>query len=203
MKKTILTLLVLIVATGISFGQNFKLGIKAGANFSKLKSEEKWLNSDNNTGYLIGAWGRIGAGVIHLQPEAYFTSKNTTVHIEPEGAANDLMTGDLKFSNIDVPILLGTRFPVGPIKARLQAGPLFSFVLDQEASYKESIETTYEEALKNYKNNFAAVVGGFGLDISNFTIDIRYEYGLGNMSKSDNTKQTLNIWTVGLGFSFL
>jgi len=202
MKKIILSFLGLIIATGISFGQDFKLGIKAGANFSKLKSEEKWLNSENNTGYLIGAWGRIGAGVIHLQPEAYFTSKHTTIHIEPDDTVPSLVSGDLKFSNIDVPILLGTRFPVGPIKARVQAGPLFSFVMNNEASYEDNISASYEEALKNYKDKFSAVVVGGGLDFSNFTIDVRYEYGLGNISKSDNQKQTLNIWTVSLGYSF-
>ncbi len=205
MKKTILSILGLITAVGISFGQEVKLGIKAGANFSKLKSEEKWLNSDNNTGYLIGAWGRVGAGMIHFQPEVYFTSKNTTVKGQaPGGAAEDLMTGDLKFSNIDVPLLIGTKFPVGPLKARIQAGPLFSFVVDQNASYSENAEATFKEALEDYKSNFSAVVGGVGLDIGKITIDARYEYGLGNISKYEGAeKQTLNIWTVSLGFNFL
>ncbi len=205
MKKTILSVLGLIVAVSTSFGQEIKLGIKAGANFSQLKSEEKWLNSDNNTGYLIGVWGRVGAGMIHFQPEAYFTSKSTTVKGQaPGGAAEDLMTGDLKFSNIDVPLLIGTKFPIGPVKARIQAGPLFSFVLDQNASYSANAEATFKEALEDYKSNFSAIVGGIGLDISKFTIDARYEYGLGNISKYEGAgKQTLNIWTIGIGYSFL
>src|SRR5690606_26386217 len=201
MKKTILSFLGLIVATGISFGQDLKLGIKAGANFSKLKSEDKWLNSENNTGYLIGAWGRVGAGMIHLQPEVYFTSKSTTVKQSPGEAAGDLMTGDLKFSNIDIPVLIGTKFPVGPIKARVQAGPLFSFVVDQNASYSANASATFKDGLENYKSNFAAIIGGIGIDISNFTVDARYEYGLGNIRK-EGSKQTLNIWTIGLGYSF-
>src|SRR5690606_42151519 len=122
----------------------------------------------------------------------------------PCGAAEDLMTGDLKFSNIDVPLLIRTKFPVGPLKARIQAGPLFSFVVDQNASYIENAEATFKEALEDYKSNFSAVVGGIGLDIGKITIDARYEYGLGNISKYEGAeKQTLNIWTVSLGFNFL
>lgn len=201
MKKTILLLLSVTLAIGVS-AQDFKLGIKAGANFTSLKSDQKWLDSENNTGYLIGGWARVGGGSIHLQPEVYFTSKQTSIYIRPEEAATDLIKGDLKFSNIDIPLLLGTKLPVGPIKVRLQAGPLFSFVIDKEAPYDESLNTAYQDALKDYKNKFSAIVGGLGFDLGNFALDVRYEYGLGNMKEYEDTKQTLNIWTVGLGYSF-
>src|SRR5690606_9427362 len=104
-------------------------------------------------------------------------------------------------SNIDVPVLIGTKFPIGPIKARIQAGPLFSFVIDQEASYTRSVESAYEDAIKNYKDRFSAIVGGVGLDIGSIALDVRYEYGLGNFSELEQ-KQSLKIWTVGIGYSF-
>lgn len=201
MKKTILLLLGVTMALGLS-AQDFKLGIKAGANFTSLKSDQKWLDSESNTGYLLGVWGRIGGGSVHLQPEVYFTNKQTSVYINPGAAAEELIKGDLKFSNIDIPILLGTKIPIGPIKARIQAGPLFSIVVDEEASYQDNIGNAYEEALRNYKDKFSAIVGGVGFDIGNFTLDVRYEYGLGNISEYEGTKQNLKIWTVGLGYSF-
>lgn len=200
MKKTTLLLLAILMTCGLS-AQDFKLGIKAGANFTSLKSDQKWLDSENNTGYLIGAWGRIGGGSVHLQPEVYFTNKQTSVFVPADEAAQDLVKGDLKFSNIDVPVLIGTKFPIGPIKARIQAGPLFSFVIDQEASYTRSVEDAYEDAIKNYKDRFSAIVGGVGLDIGSIALDVRYEYGLGNFSELEQ-KQSLKIWTVGIGYSF-
>lgn len=200
MKKTTLLLLAILMTCGLS-AQDFKLGIKAGANFTSLKSDQKWLDSENNTGYLIGAWGRIGGGSVHLQPEVYFTNKQTSVFVPADEAAQDLVKGDLKFSNIDVPLLIGTKFPIGPIKARIQAGPLFSFVIDQEASYTRSVEDAYEDAIKNYKDRFSAIVGGVGLDIGSIALDVRYEYGLGNFSELEQ-KQSLKIWTVGIGYSF-
>ena len=201
MKKPTLLLLSILFALGLS-AQDFKLGIKAGANFTSLKSDQKWLDSENNTGYLIGAWGRIGGGSVHLQPEVYFTNKQTSVFVPTGEAAQDLIKGDLKFSNIDVPLLLGTKFPIGPIKARIQAGPLFSFVLDQDASYTESIENSYQDALENYKDRFSAIVGGVGFDIGSLALDVRYEYGLGNISEYEGTKQSLKIWSIGIGYSF-
>lgn len=200
MKKTTLLLLAILMTCGLS-AQDFKLGIKAGANFTSLKSDQKWLDSENNTGYLIGAWGRIGGGSVHLQPEVYFTNKQTSVFVPADEAAQDLVKGDLKFSNIDVPLLIGTKFPIGPIKARIQAGPLFSFVIDQEASYTQSVESAYEDAIKNYKDRFSAIVGGVGLDIGSIALDVRYEYGLGNFSELEQ-KQSLKIWTVGISYSF-
>ncbi|HMR17882.1 MAG TPA: porin family protein [Sphingobacterium sp.] len=201
MKKTILLLLGVILTIGLS-AQDFKLGIKAGANFTTLKSNKKWLNSDNHSGYLIGGWARIGGGSIHLQPEVYFTNKQTSVYIRPEEAATDLVKGDLKFNNIDIPLLLGTKIPVGPLKLRVQAGPLFSFVIDKDTPYRESIDETYQEALKDYKDKFSSLVGGLGFDIGSFAVDVRYEYGLGNIKQYEDTKQSLNIWTIGLGYSF-
>ncbi|GAA4511317.1 porin family protein [Sphingobacterium thermophilum] len=202
MKNTILTLFVAIFSSLSLQAQEFKLGLKAGMNFSKIKFDKDVLESSNNAGYLAGVWFRLGGNSFHIQPEAYFTTKNASVQAPKESAPTELIKGDMKFSNIDVPILLGTKFPVGPLKLKLQAGPLFSFVIDQEASFKDNIVSTYDDALKSYKDKFAAVVAGTGLDIGNFAVDLRYEYGLGNISKTETAgKQTLNLWTVSIGYS--
>lgn len=202
MKNTILTLFVAIFSSLSLQAQEFKLGLKAGMNFSKIKFDKDVLESSNNAGYLAGVWLRLGGNSFHIQPEAYFTTKNASVQAPKESAPTELIKGDMKFSNIDVPILLGTKFPVGPLKLKLQAGPLFSFVIDQEASFKDNIVSTYDDALKSYKDKFAAVVAGTGLDFGNFAVDLRYEYGLGNISKTETAgKQTLNLWTVSIGYS--
>jgi len=204
MKKLILPILFVLASFSSLSAQELKLGLKAGMNFSKVKTNDELFNQENNQGYLVGAWGRVGSSSIFLQPEAYFTSKHIGLNPEAEDAATDLVNGDLKFSNIDVPILLGTKFPIGPFKARLMAGPLFSFVIDSEAKMKDNINGTLtsDNLLNSYKDKFSAVVGGVGFDIFKFTVDLRYEYGLGNFQKEEVNKQTLNVWTVGVGFSF-
>ncbi|WP_160069987.1 porin family protein [Sphingobacterium bovisgrunnientis] len=203
MKKTILLALIATCAfVTTSQAQDLKLGIKAGFNVAKLETDKNIFNNDNSVGYLAGIWGRIGGSKFHIQPEAYFTSKSATIHPEADVAPSDLVKGDIKFTNIDVPILLGTKFPVGPVKLKLQAGPLFSFVVDEENSYKDNVNTTLDDGVKNYKDKFAAVVAGTGVDFGNFAVDLRYEYGLGNISRNETAgKQTLNLWTISVGYS--
>lgn len=201
MKKIIIAALSVLAFTSFSYAQDFKLGIKAGMNFTNLKSDNKWLSSDAKAGYQAGIWGRLGTEKFHIQPEAYFTSKSATIHPNLDDAPGQLVQGDIKFTNIDVPILIGTKFPVGPIALKLQAGPLFSFVTKENNSYLDNVDEAYEDILTNYKHSFASLVVGTGVDILKFSVDLRYEYGLGNISKYEGQKQTLNLWTVSVGFS--
>lgn len=202
MKKTILLGFIAILASSISYAQDLKLGIKAGFNVTKLETDATIFKNENSVGYLAGIWGRIGGNKFHIQPEAYFTSKSATVHPEAGDAGSDLLKGDIKFTNIDVPILIGTKFPVGFAKIKLQAGPLFSFVVDEKNPYKESASGFINEGVKDYKDKFAAVVAGTGVDFGNFAVDLRYEYGLGNISRNETAgKQTLNLWTLSVGYS--
>ncbi|MCA5006643.1 porin family protein [Sphingobacterium bovistauri] len=202
MKKTILLGLLAVTAfISSANAQDFKLGIKAGFNVAEIKADKEIFNNENSVGYLAGIFTRLGGDKFHIQPEAYFTSKSAKIHPEAEDAGSNLIKGDLKFTNIDVPVLLGTKFPIGPIKLKLQAGPLFSFVVDENNPYKDNVNGALDE-LKEYKDKFSSVVVGTGVDFSKFIIDVRYEYGLGNMSKNESAgKQTLNLWTISLGYS--
>lgn len=202
MKKTILAAIIALCSISFSTkAQDFKLGIKAGLNVAKLKTDKSIFENDNSVGYLAGIFARLGGNKFHIQPEAYFTSKSSTIHPQAGEAPKDLIKGDLKFTNIDVPVLIGTKFPVGPIKLKLQAGPLFSFVVDENNPYKDNVSDALE-GFKDYKDKFSAVVFGTGIDFSKFILDVRYEYGLGNISRNETAgKQTLNIWTLSLGYS--
>ncbi|MCI0921103.1 porin family protein [Sphingobacterium rhinopitheci] len=201
MKKTIITVLTLLCASSITVAQELKLGIKAGLNFSELKSNDKWFNSDSKAGYQAGIWGRVGVASFFVQPEAYFTSKSATIHPDLDNAAGELLKGDIKFTNIDVPILIGKKFNFGLVNARLQAGPLFSFVINENNPYGKSINQAKNEALTNYKKQFSSLVFGTGIDVLMLSVDLRYELGLGNISKYDGPKQKLNLWTVSVGYS--
>lgn len=191
MKKLIFSTFICLVLGFTAQAQlfpEFKFGAKAGMNFTKLKSDSKTFNSDTKAGYLAGLWGRVGIAGFHIQPEAYFTGKNTSIAQEGEA------TKSMDFKAIDVPILIGTKFGLGPIGARVQVGPLFSFVVDKPKvpDFKEI----------DWKSNANAIVFGLGADISKLSVDLRYENGLGNFNKKSE-KQNFNLWTISLGYSFL
>ncbi|PVH24919.1 porin family protein [Sphingobacterium corticibacter] len=191
MKKRILTLIVAITTIFSAQAQlfpSFDLGLKAGANFTSLRSNGNYFDSSTKAGFLAGAWARVGVLGFHIQPELYYTSKNTSLN---RGNTSE----DVKFSTVDVPVLLGTKIGLGPIGARIQAGPLFSFIVD-----KDNVTSFGSEV--DYKKNFAAIVGGVGVDISKLSLDLRYEAGLGNINRGDN-RQRLNLWTLAIGYNFL
>jgi len=190
-------ILVFIFAATV-FGANaqllptFQLGVKAGLNFSNLKSEDGgWLDASTRTGYQAGIWARIGGAGVHFQPELYVTGKSSEAKLVDTNEE-----GKVTFTSLDLPLLLGTRIGFGPAGLRIVAGPVVSFVVDKNIGSALSQVPQFSE----YKNQAWAVTGGLGLDISNFRADLRYEHGLSELSKNNSAPQKVNLWTVGIGY---
>src|ERR1700755_1662775 len=103
MKKFLLCT-ALLIAAGFSAQAQFNLGIKGGVNFSNIDADN--FNKSSVTGYQVGAFARIGGG-IYLQPEAYISSTGGNFNSTQN---NTTYSGNVKFTNLDVPLLLGLRF---------------------------------------------------------------------------------------------
>lgn len=195
MKKQIFTALaLLLVVIGVQAQSvpGFQLGLKGAWNFSKLKSDDnQWLSSSTRNGYQLGIWTRIG-GVVHVQPELYLTGKNSEASFDDNGGS---VEADLKFTTLDLPVLLGSRVGLGPIAIRFQAGPLVSFVVDKNIG--EALQQVLD--VKDYKNNAFALVGGVGLDMGKLRADIRYEHAMNSLSGNKAPDQRMNSWSVGIG----
>ncbi len=189
MKKIILSLFFICsgaLAASAQLLPSVQFGLKAGANFSNLK--EVSVNSETRTGFLGGVWARVGAAGFHFQPELYFSSK---------GSEGD--QGSSKFTALDLPLLLGTRIGVGPLAARVQVGPVVSFVLDEENSLGDALGDVAE--FNEYKNQQFALTGGIGADISKLRADLRYEHGLSDVySGNGDNNGKLKLWTLSIGY---
>lgn len=192
--------LIAFLVTSTIWGANAQLlpslqfGVKAGLNFSSLKSEEGgWLDASTRTGYQAGVWARIGGAGVHFQPELYVTGKSSEAKLVADDRDEE---GNITFTSLDLPLLLGTRIGLGPAGLRIVAGPVVSFVVDKNIGESLRQVTQFSE----YKNQAWAVTGGLGLDISNFRVDLRYEHGLSELSKNDSAPQKMNLWTVGVGY---
>lgn len=101
---------------------SFQLGIKAGANFSKFDSENTF-NSNNRAGFYGGLWARVGAAGVYFQPELYVSGKKADLVSESTGEVNKV-----RFTSLDVPLLVGTKFGAAGIGLRLNTGPMFSLI---------------------------------------------------------------------------
>ena len=170
---------------------SFQFGLKAGANFSKFDSENTF-SSDNRAGFYGGVWARIGAAGIHFQPELYLSGKKADLISDATGEVNKV-----RFTSLDVPLLIGTKLGAAGIGVRLNTGPMFSLIIDENQSFGQAAGSVFRA---DFKNQALAWQFGAGVDIKKLSLEARYELGLSKINKSGYPGTKLNLFTVGLGY---
>jgi hypothetical protein len=192
MKKYLLSV-ALLIAVSIGAKAQFSLGVKGGINFSKINTDN--LKQSSVTGYQAGLFARVGKGV-YLQPELYLSSCGGDFDSNNNGTA---YSAHVKFTNLNVPLLLG--YAIGPknLNFRLMAGPVYMYALDKKETFSNNFTEAYHD-FGSYKNSTLGIQGGAGVDIGNVTADLRYQAGLTKVN--DNFNQRQNLWALSVGFKF-
>ena len=176
-----------------SFSQvlpTFKLGVKGGVNMAKFKTKNTF-DSENQTGYFGGIWARIGGAGIHLQPELYLSGKNSVL-VNNIGENNKV-----RFTSLDLPILIGTKIGAAGFGLRLNAGPVITYNLDKEQNFSKASSASFKG---EFKDKLFSAQFGVGLDISKLSVDLRYETGLSEINDKNYPTTKLNLYTLGIGF---
>jgi len=200
MKKLIFSIVFLTAGWITSHAQTFNLGVKAGVNLAKINAD--FANEENRLGYQVGAWARIGGASFYVQPEAYIGSKgNKFISFTNNNNTEVAAEGKVKFTTLDIPVLLGTKFGSNKLNFRVMAGPVISFVLDENSSFNSAYQQATD--FDNYKNQALGVQAGAGVDVGSISVDLRYEAGLSNISKSEKYTQKPNLFQLSLGFKIL
>jgi hypothetical protein len=199
MNKTILLscLLALGGLSAVAQSSKFTFGIKGGVNYSNLKTSDNLTNENSILGYQAGVFARIG-GLIYLQPELYLATKgNEYTGIETNGGITNIK-GDIKFTTLDVPLLLGTKIGSNKLNLRFMGGPVISFILEKD----NNLGSVYNQVsdFGNYKNQTLGLQAGAGIDLGNISFDARYEAGLSNISQSEKYNQQQRLFHLSLGF---
>ncbi|MEO6522584.1 MAG: porin family protein [Mucilaginibacter sp.] len=191
MKKYLFSLAALVLISA-SVKAQFTLGIKGGVNVSKL-------NTDNYTqssvaGYLVGAFARFGKS-LYLQPEMYVGSKGGQFNYETNGST---VGGDakVKFTTLDVPVLIGESFGASHFNIRAMVGPVYSYILDRNASFSDNLSSAYKD-LGDYNHSSLGYQAGLGVDLGNIALDARYEGGLTTLNKKYGDRPHLFNFTIG------
>jgi hypothetical protein len=194
MKKIIFTVTLLSIVI-LSFGQSFDLGIKGGFNSTKITSISDLqdytiddFTSDLSGGYDIGAFARIGGKRIYLQPELLYSLKNgeTQIQLSPDEGGNPVKVNqDINLKAIQIPLLVGIKLiNLKLASIRAFTGPAMSIVLDgSESSIGNQIIDGFKPDQLE-KNIWDWQLGG-GVDIGSFTFDVRYAWGITNITDSD------------------
>ena len=210
MKKLFLVLIASMFIFTLSNAQLFNYGIKAGIGFSSLKLDDvtgisdgadvyDLITGDGVMGYHVGLQTRIKIAMLVIQPELYFNAGGGTLQQVVDNGPTSVL--DVKFSRIDIPLLVGVK--LGP--ARISVGPAGSFVLSETTDLTD-IQPDFELFSKAMTWGFQA---GLGLDISKLSLDFRYEGSLSKLGESFSVGGTdfaldarPSQWIISVGFWF-
>ncbi|WP_299290073.1 porin family protein [uncultured Mucilaginibacter sp.] len=196
MKKYFFTLLV--AALSFSAKAQFNIGVKGGINFSHLSVNNGSINSTALPGYQIGLWSRIGKG-FYVQPEVYLGSSGSNFDFQYN---NQTVTesGKVRFTTLNVPVLLGQSFGFSKLNFRIMAGPMYSYILNNNENLSQNVRNAYQD-FGNYRNSTLGYQAGAGVDLLKFSVDLRYEGGLTEINPAYGQRQ--NVWHLSLGYKFL
>jgi len=193
MKKYVLSLAILI-AFSISAKAQFSLGIKAGPNFSSINTDN--LHESTLAGFQAGVFARFGTG-LYLQPEAYLGSSGGKFNTDDNGTYN---YGQVRFTTLNVPLLIGESFGTSNVNFRIMAGPVYSYFLNADKSFSDNFNGAYND-FGHYNNSTLGYQVGAGVDVGAATVDLRYEGGLSKLNSDYG--QRANIWSLSVGFKIL
>jgi hypothetical protein len=195
MKKYFLSIAALLMLC-ISAKAQFSLGIKGGFNFSKLNTDNISGNTSNITGYEFGVFGRIGKG-LYVQPEIYVGTKGGQFDYSSNGTTAS-GTGNVRFTSLDVPVLLGQSFGLSSLNVRVMAGPIYSYILSSSVS--DGLKNAYSD-FGTFNNSTLGYQAGAGVDVGNVSLDLRYEGGLTKIN--DKYGERPNLFHLSFGFKIL
>lgn len=195
--KFFLPLLAVLFMSSPALMAQFHIGIKAGANITKVDGVS--FKDKFEYGYHIGGFAEIGLGKkFALQPEVLFSQYTTTLSSDADDIYEDVFTSDqsdVKFNYLSVPILLNYKL-VGNLLS-LQAGPQFSILINQD-------EDLLQNGADAFKKGDFAMLGGVQLKIKSFRITGRYVIGLTDINDIDNRDDWKNQgFQISLGLALL
>ena len=193
MKKYLLSMAI-IIAAAFSAKAQFSLGAKAGVNFSHINTTN--FNESAVTGYQAGLFARLGSKNLYLQPEVYLSSNGGQFHSTNNGTDYN---AKIKFSQLNVPLLLGKSFGGDNLNIHIAGGLVYSYILNKNTSFSNNFNQAYTDFGK-YKNSTLGYQAGGGIDLGHIVADIRYEGGLTKIN--ENYGQRQNLFAVTLGYKF-
>lgn len=180
MKKSLLTLSMILVSV-FAFSQvKIELGAKLGANFANTNIE----GAESITALHGGLYGLVKLTKIGIQPEVLFSRQG-----------NSFSGGiERKLDYVNVPVMLKWYLPLG---LNLQAGPQFGVLLNAKDQDGEDIKT-------NFKTSDTSVALGAGWDAPfGLQFTARYVMGLSDLNKTTagTLEQKSRIIQLSVGYS--
>ncbi len=195
MKKKILFLSIMLAGASMMFNTmaqgNFALGIKAGYNSSKFRTDnagsiiggdQEYTYSDAKEeakgGLMLGAFARIKlVNNLSFQPELLYVKKGGETSFD--GQLNTSV--NTEYHTWDIPLLAHLKLiDLKVINIYGVGGPVASFVASEDNKWGDI--NNYNSISENMKSAQWSFQAGGGVEFGSFNFDVRYSWGLGDSS---------------------
>ncbi|MEN6311704.1 MAG: porin family protein [Acidobacteriota bacterium] len=195
--------------------QGVTYGLKAGLNLANVTiktSETDMPAFKSQMGLVEGIFVNFKLGPVTIQPELLYSQRGTKWN---EYTGTDaVVTGHMRLSYLEVPILVKYSFLSGPAKPFILAGPSIAFLMksgwgiDVDYTDPDSMDYNYMYDFKNLlkKTDFAGVFGiGVDYKLPKFVVSLeaRYYLGFTNVANADLQAEMGITSAKNKGFSIL
>ena len=186
--KKIFLLISIVACTALTKAQDVRkasFGIKGGANLFTIKGEDF---DDGGFKTKIGPHAGIFyqipvAPLFSIQPELMYSSEG--IRYEDED-----MKASMHLSYLNLPVMFQFVTPSG---FYAETGPQLGFVLKAKSKFEPSLGDKYEEDIEDDINTTPFSWGfGAGYTVGRFGIGGRYNLGLSNLLKEEQTASNYN-----------
>ena len=204
MKKTTLTLGVLILAASLAMSQSLTKGFKGGFNSSTIGGADAHSPDPvSRSGFSAGVFFNLSLpGPISIQPEVLYSMKGAD-------AAQSGITSSFVLAYIEIPVLFKFNIPLAPgspAKPNIFAGPAVGVLVTAKVkSGSQEMDIKDQLAKTDYGVTFGA---GVDIDLVAIllTIDARYTIGIVTIDKEDPVTHTTGdiknrVMSVNVGIS--
>jgi hypothetical protein len=193
--------------TGSERSLSPKFGIKAGVNLSNMYVDD--VQDENmKVGLNVGLLAKIPVvRALSIQPELLYTSKGSKVRYDNLLLGNGEYRFNLNY--VELPVLAVINVAKN---LNLHAGGYAAYLTGVNVKDMDDDGNVYDISKLN-ADNFNRIdyglVGGLGIDVQNFTIGARYNYGLKEVGKEGsggastylrNSKNSVINLYIGFGF---
>ena len=195
MRKLIIFLLALGLSSNI-FAQMpaFSIGPKIGYNTTKLSTDASTFTSELNSNFQFGAFVRLG-NKVYIQPEVNYVTKGGI--LQSSGISGKQ---EITLKTLTIPLLLGIQIiDLKFASIHLVGGPVASYNLNEEISISDPFSTWPLQSKEDIKDASWALQAGAGIDLLIFTLDVRYEIGMSELSNISTFSLKNNLLNVSLG----
>lgn len=191
MKKLVLLFAIIAIGTS-SFAQEIKYGVKGGLNLANFSGDD--MNGDSRADIYFGGFMRLKlTKSLAFQPEIVYSR---------QGSKDDREESNLQFKTnfLNIPLLLRAKM-FGTDKLYAIAGPQIGIHLSSE--FEEDGDTAkYDKAMRDM--DFSVAIGLEYKLNKQFSIDIRYNFGLSEIFNDDYVEIDAknSVFQVGIAASF-